>query len=96
MLQLIRAIYGIFQLITNNKFVSSQHKVVANKVGPRVSIASFFTTGNIQTEKVYEPITELLSNDNPAKYRGTTLKDYVDYYNAKGLDNTSALLHFKI
>ncbi|KAJ0603139.1 putative deacetoxyvindoline 4-hydroxylase [Helianthus annuus] len=84
------------QLITNDKFVSSQHKVVANKVGPRVSIASFFTTGNIQTEKVYEPITELLSNDNPAKYRGTTLKDYVDYYNAKGLDNTSALLHFKI
>ncbi|MFS7924721.1 hypothetical protein Hanom_Chr03g00276031 [Helianthus anomalus] len=59
-------------------------------------MASFFTTGNIQTEKVYGPITELLSNDNPAKYRGTTLKEYVDYYNAKELDNTSALLHFKI
>ncbi|KAM0030526.1 putative deacetoxyvindoline 4-hydroxylase [Helianthus debilis subsp. tardiflorus] len=77
------------------QFVSSQHKVVANKVGPRVSVASFFTTGPIETSKVYEPITELLSEDNPAKYRGTTVKKYVDYYLAKGL-HTSALLHFKI
>ncbi|KAJ0937955.1 putative oxoglutarate/iron-dependent dioxygenase, non-heme dioxygenase domain-containing protein [Helianthus annuus] len=84
------------QLITNDKFVSSRHKVVANKVEPRVSVASFFTTGPVQTSKVYEPIAELLSKDNPAKYRGTTVKEYADYYNAKGLDNTSALLHFKI
>ncbi|KAI3804284.1 hypothetical protein L1987_25709 [Smallanthus sonchifolius] len=84
------------QLITNDKFVSSQHKVVANKVGPRVSVASFFTTGPIETSKVYEPIPELLSEDNPAKYRGITLKEYVDYYRGKGLDGTSALLHFKI
>ncbi|KAJ0769922.1 putative deacetoxyvindoline 4-hydroxylase [Helianthus annuus] len=82
-------------LITNDKFVSSQHKVVANKVGPRVSVASFFTTGPIETSKVYEPITELLLEDNPAKYRGTIVKKYVDYYIAKGL-HTSALLHFKI
>ncbi|KAJ0603143.1 putative oxoglutarate/iron-dependent dioxygenase, non-heme dioxygenase domain-containing protein [Helianthus annuus] len=84
------------QLITNDKFVSSRHKVVANKVEPRVSVASFFTTGPIQTSKVYEPIAELLSKDNPAKYRGTTVKEYADYYNSKGLDNTSALLHFEI
>ncbi|KAM0030527.1 putative oxoglutarate/iron-dependent dioxygenase, non-hem dioxygenase domain-containing protein [Helianthus debilis subsp. tardiflorus] len=84
------------QLITNDKFVSAQHKVVANKVGPRVSVASFFTTGVIETSKVYGPINELLSEDDPAKYRGTTLKEYVDYYRAKGLDGNSALLHFKI
>ncbi|XP_076890718.1 1-aminocyclopropane-1-carboxylate oxidase homolog 1-like isoform X2 [Bidens hawaiensis] len=84
------------QLITNDKFVSSQHKVVANKAGPRVSVASFFTTGLIQTSKVYEPIAELLSKDNPAKYRGITIKEYADYYREKGLDGTSALLHFTI
>ncbi|XP_076890723.1 1-aminocyclopropane-1-carboxylate oxidase homolog 1-like isoform X1 [Bidens hawaiensis] len=84
------------QLITNDKFVSSQHKVVANKVGPRVSVASFFTTGPVQTMKVYEPIPELLSKDNPAKYRGVTMKEYADYFREKGLDGTSALHHYKI
>ncbi|XP_076890726.1 1-aminocyclopropane-1-carboxylate oxidase homolog 3-like [Bidens hawaiensis] len=87
---------GILQLITNDKFVSSQHKVVANKVGPRVSVASFFTTGSIQTSKMYEPINELLSKDNPAKYRSVTIKEYTDYQIGKGLDGTSPLLHFKI
>ncbi|KAL4571013.1 hypothetical protein LXL04_017763 [Taraxacum kok-saghyz] len=87
------------QLVTNDKFVSSIHKVVANKVGPRVSVASFFMeypTHPTQALKVVEPIKELLSEDNPAKYRSTTFREYVDYYEVKGLDGTSALDHFKI
>ncbi|XP_076890648.1 1-aminocyclopropane-1-carboxylate oxidase homolog 1-like [Bidens hawaiensis] len=93
---LIVNVGDFLQLITNDRFVSSQHKVVANKVGPRVSVASFFTTGAMETSKVYAPIAKLLSEDNPAKYRGTTLKEYVNHYRAKGLDGTSSLLHFKI
>nr|XP_043626964.1 1-aminocyclopropane-1-carboxylate oxidase homolog 3-like [Erigeron canadensis] len=87
----------LLQLITNDRFISSQHKVLANKVGPRVSVASFFTTGrSTELSKVFEPIKELLSENNPAKYRTTTTKEYIDHYLRKGHDGTSALLHFKI
>ena len=84
------------QLITNDKFVSAQHKVLANKIGPRVSVASFFSTSTIPTFKVFGPIKELLSKDNPPKYRGTTIKEYVEYFTGKGLDGISTLSHFKI
>ncbi|KAI7726396.1 hypothetical protein M8C21_022873, partial [Ambrosia artemisiifolia] len=93
---LIVNIGDLMQLITNDRFVSPQHKVVANKVGPRVSVASFFSTGPIETSKLFGPISDLVSEDNPAKYRSTTVKEYVDYYRAKGLGGTSALLPFKI
>ncbi|XP_071736293.1 1-aminocyclopropane-1-carboxylate oxidase homolog 1-like [Rutidosis leptorrhynchoides] len=87
----------LLQLITNDKFVSSQHKVVANKIGPRVSFASFFSTNVIPTMKVFEPIKELVSEDNPAKYRGTTVKEYTEYFREKGLYGTTPRLqHFKI
>ncbi|KAK6122723.1 hypothetical protein DH2020_043542 [Rehmannia glutinosa] len=86
----------LLQLITNDKFKSVEHRVLASNAGPRISVASFLGRDSGPSSKVYAPIKELLSENNPAKYRATTSKEYGDYYRAKGLDGTSALLHFKL
>lgn len=70
--------------------------MLANRVGPRVSIAGFFGVDSGPSSIVYEPVKELLSEENRPKYRATTSKEYVDYFLNKGLDGTSALLHFQL
>lgn len=60
------------------------HRVLAN---PR---------GLLPLTNLYGLFKELLSEDNPSKYRETTVRDYVAYFNKKGLDGTSALSHFKL
>ncbi|KAH1096385.1 hypothetical protein J1N35_013306 [Gossypium stocksii] len=84
-----------FQLISNDAFVSVAHRVLANSVGPRVSVACFFRTSD---PRLYGPIKELLSEENPPKYRETTVRDYAMYSNGRGLDvdDTSPLLHFRL
>ncbi|XP_049406382.1 1-aminocyclopropane-1-carboxylate oxidase homolog 1-like [Solanum stenotomum] len=48
-------------LITNDKFKSVDHRVLANKVGPRISLACFFMTNCVTTHRLYGPIKELIS-----------------------------------
>ncbi|KAK4732535.1 hypothetical protein R3W88_025523 [Solanum pinnatisectum] len=93
---LVVNIGDLLQLISNDKYLSVEHRVLSNKIGPRISVACFFYTGSLPTTKLYGPIKELLSDDNPPKYHATTVKDYADYFRKKGLDGTSALLHYKI
>lgn len=85
------------QAISNDKLQSVQHRVLANRAGPRVSIACFFTgekTGALA--KSYGPIKELISEENLPLYRHFLISEYYGKFFSQGLDEKSGLDHFRL
>lgn len=93
---LVINIGDFLQLVTNDKFISVQHRVLANKAGPRISVASFFSTSMHPNPTVYGPMKEILSEENPAKYRDFTIPEYSAGYLKQDINDESHLSHFKI
>ncbi|KAK9077565.1 hypothetical protein SSX86_005902 [Deinandra increscens subsp. villosa] len=96
---LVINIGDLLQMISNDKLKSVEHRVLANEKGPRVSVACFFTTSLAPSTKVYGPIKELISDDNPPRYRETTVHDYAHHAyskGAKGVDGGRRFLHLKL
>ncbi|CAN1151701.1 1-aminocyclopropane-1-carboxylate oxidase homolog 1 [Linum perenne] len=86
----------MLQLISNDKFISALHRVRAKKVGPRLSIATFFGHATSKSTRLYGPIKELVSEKNPPKYREITIRDFFQASYEKGVDGTSVLPRLKL
>lgn len=90
--------WWFLQLITNATFKSVYHRALARNVGPRVSVAFVFRmhVEESSSSRVYGPIKELLSEENPPVYREAKGEEIVACRYAKGMDKTPLLSHFKL
>ncbi|KAL2238766.1 1-aminocyclopropane-1-carboxylate oxidase homolog 1-like [Sesamum indicum] len=93
---LIANIGDLMQIISNDKFISVEHRVLAQPVGPRISVACFFTPSMKAAAKPFAPIKELLSDENPAVYREFMFREYTQHYKTRFDKAETALLHYKI
>ncbi|KAL8530325.1 hypothetical protein ACS0TY_007381 [Phlomoides rotata] len=82
---LIANIGDLLQIISNDKFKSVEHRVVARSRGTRVSAACFFYPGVEQMVKAYGPIKELVSQEKPAVYREVSYIEYVTHYQKRSV-----------
>ncbi|KAH6770043.1 hypothetical protein C2S52_014846 [Perilla frutescens var. hirtella] len=92
---LVVNIGDLLQLVSNGKFKSSKHRVVVNSIGPRISVASFFS-GPSSEVKRYGPIAELTSEENPPKYREIVLGEYRLKFLKTGLDDYLGLNYYNL
>ncbi|OWM85743.1 1-aminocyclopropane-1-carboxylate oxidase homolog 1-like isoform X2 [Punica granatum] len=95
---LIVNVGDLLQLISNDKFISVQHRVLAKREGPRISVACFFKLQYPKGDapRHLGPIQELISEGNPPVYRHINVKEYFDHFYGKGLDGNPALTPFRL
>ncbi|KAL6605985.1 hypothetical protein ACP70R_041638 [Stipagrostis hirtigluma subsp. patula] len=97
---LIVNVGDLLQLVSNGRFRSVEHRVVANRSRdmPRVSVASFCNADMKRSTRLYSPITELTSLDggNPPLYKSVTVREFMAHFHRKGLDNRPRLDYFKL
>jgi isopenicillin N synthase-like dioxygenase len=91
----------LLQLVSNGRFRSVEHRVVANRSRDtaRVSVACFFNADIARSTRLYGPIEKLItSGDGPGRalYRSVTVPEFLAHYDKKGLDGRPALHHFQL
>ncbi|CAI0554301.1 unnamed protein product [Linum tenue] len=93
---LVVNIGDMLQLISNDKFKSVEHRVIVNSVEPRVSTVCSFGNGFMLKSRMYGPIKELLSEENPPIYREISIEEFFFKSYKKGFDGNSYLPQLKL
>ncbi|CAI0553963.1 unnamed protein product, partial [Linum tenue] len=73
-----------------------QHRVIVNNVEPRVSTVCSFGNGFMLKSRMYGPIKELLSEENPPIYREISIEEFFFKSYKKGFDGNSYLPQLKL
>ncbi|KAJ6877152.1 hypothetical protein NC651_030016 [Populus alba x Populus x berolinensis] len=90
-LQLLELLW-LSSVIYYSKFQISENRVLANHIGPRTSVASFFAI----YDWICAPLKELISDENPL-YKEVPVKDYIFQYRWKERDGgISTLDRFRL
>ncbi|KAH9602336.1 hypothetical protein KSS87_010918 [Heliosperma pusillum] len=84
----------ILQILSNDKLKSVFHRVTANVIGPRIS-SGLFLKGSSSSTKLYGPIKELVSQDQPPIYKEFTLRDFHTHFFNRPL-NAPRFEHVKV
>ncbi|KAL3626408.1 hypothetical protein CASFOL_029957 [Castilleja foliolosa] len=86
----------LLQLVSNGKFKSNKHRAIVSEIGPRISVACFFSGPLNEAYKIYGPIKELISEENPGLYKDVVLGEYVSRFVSTSQDNYRALDYYKV
>jgi len=82
------------QIMSNDKVKSVYHRVIANRVGPRISSA-FLLKGRLSSPRLYGPIKELVLENNRPVYREFSLGEFASNFYSRPLDEPG-LGYFKV
>lgn len=89
---LVVNIGDFLQIVSNDKFKSVEHRVLAMAASPRVSVAAFFKNKGCG---VFKPIVNSSDGERP-RFRSVTVKEFIGCLRDKGLDGRSVLENFRV
>uniref|UniRef100_A0A0D9WNZ1 Fe2OG dioxygenase domain-containing protein n=1 Tax=Leersia perrieri TaxID=77586 RepID=A0A0D9WNZ1_9ORYZ len=87
----------LLQMMSNDKYKSVEHRVVMNShEEARVSSGVFFNPGKRGVSDFYGPLPELISSENPPKYRSFAMSEFLGTFFKRDLASKALIENFKI
>ncbi|XP_010245684.1 PREDICTED: 1-aminocyclopropane-1-carboxylate oxidase homolog 4-like [Nelumbo nucifera] len=94
---LVINIGDFLQILSNDEYKSSVHRVIGNRFWePRTTVATFFNASHRDDSEYYGPLEELLSPERPAVYRKFLISEFKNKFFSKELADNHLVDHFKL